>query len=201
MAGLIQDKGRTLTGQNGAFCSAETHLSRRLRDGVFSTFFSATGFCPSVYMLLAPLRRLLSMKDELQQVFDSVPEDAPRSQLEPYRELILRWRRQGRSYRRICKLLTDKCGLKVGKTSLHEFVQRRSRPRKLHPEAEPQPATITPTPPDQADIRPRNRRSPDELAAQREAIRAAYNKPVVPTEEPEEVFVYDPDKPPINRNY
>jgi hypothetical protein len=141
------------------------------------------------------------MNDELQRIFDSVPEDEPRSQLEPYRELILRWRRQGRTYRRICQLLIDRCKVKVAYGPLYRFVQRRSRPRKIQQEAEPQPVMVSPAPPDQADIRPRNRRSPDELAAQREAIRAAYNKPVGPTEEPEEVFVYDPDKPPINRNY
>ena len=47
------------------------------------------------------------MNSELQRIFDSVPEDEPRSHLEPYRELILRWRRQGRSYRRIRQLLID----------------------------------------------------------------------------------------------
>ena len=139
--------------QKHAFSSPRNLLSRRLRDSVFLTFFSATGFGPFVHMLLAPLRRVFSMKDELQQIFDSVPEDAPRSRLEPYRELILRWRRQGRTYRRICRLLNDRCKVKVAYGPLYRFVQRRSRPRYLHPEAELQPATIPPTPPDHADIR------------------------------------------------
>ncbi len=45
------------------------------------------------------------------------------------------------------------------------------------------------------------RRSPEDLAARREAIRAAYNKPVAPHEETEQVFVFDTDKPLINRNH
>ncbi len=82
------------------------------------------------------------MNEDLLRIADSVPEDGPRSRLEPYREVILRWRRQGRSYRRICQLLGDKFGLKVGRTALHEFVRRRSRPRKAAPEPEIDKATI-----------------------------------------------------------
>ena len=36
-----------------------------------------------------------------QRIYESIPADEPRSRLELYRELILHWRRQGRSYRRI----------------------------------------------------------------------------------------------------
>ena len=82
------------------------------------------------------------MNDDLLRIADSVPEDGPRSRLEPYREVILRWRRQGRSYRRICQLLGDKLELKVGRTALHEFVRRRSRLRKAAPETEIDKATI-----------------------------------------------------------
>ena len=70
------------------------------------------------------------MKDALQQIYDSVPEDEPRSRLEPYRELILQWRRQGRSYRRIQRLLSDKCQITIAYEPLRRFVKRRSRPRK-----------------------------------------------------------------------
>jgi hypothetical protein len=152
------------------------------------------------------------MKAELQRIFDNVPEDEPRSRLEPYRELILRWRRQGRTYRRIRGLLAEQYSVTVSAVMVHKFVQRRSRPRKATPESQAEPFVMTEYPPGlpapepelsqaAAPIRLRRRPSPEELAAQRDAIRAAYNKPVVPNEEPEEVFVYDPDKPPTNRNY
>src|SRR6266567_3052027 len=95
---------------------------------------------PSCAYRAEPQRMLrsgtLPMKEELQRIFDSVPEDKPRSRLEPYQELILRWRRQGRTYRRICDLLAEKCDIKVADMTLHEFVQKRSRPRKAQPEPE-----------------------------------------------------------------
>ncbi len=82
--------------------------------------------------------------EELQRIFDSVPEEEPRSRLEPYRELILRWRRQGRSYRRIRQLLAEQCSVGVTTSMLHKFVKSRSRPRKAEPEFQSEPVTIVP---------------------------------------------------------
>jgi len=63
------------------------------------------------------------MNPELQRIYDSMPEDEPRSRLDPYRELILRWRRQGRTYRRILQMLRDECRVKVAFGTLHEFAK------------------------------------------------------------------------------
>lgn len=141
------------------------------------------------------------MDERLQRIFDSLPEDAPRSRLEPYRELILRWRGQGRSYRRIRQLLNDECHVKVADMTLHEFVQRRSRPRKVQPEFQSEPAKLTPAAADQAAItRSGNRRSPEEIAALREAASAANHKPVFQHEkEIKPLFVYDPSRPLTNK--
>jgi hypothetical protein len=145
------------------------------------------------------------MDERLQSIYDSVPDPVSRSRLEPYRELILRWWRRGHSYRGICKLLSEKCGVGIGRTALQEFIQRRSRPRQVQPELQNQPVVVgdpsdrEPLPVEVVGLRPRL--SPEERVAQREAIRAAYNKPVVPQEAPKKLFVYDPDKPPINKNY
>ena len=141
-----------------------------------------------------PTSAVFSMKQELHRIFDDVPADEPRSRLEPYRELILRMRRQGRTYHRIRKLLADKCGVTVAYATLYEFIQTRSRPRKT--EGEPQPQTATP---DQPAARTYTKLSPDEAADQRAVIKALRNKPaVVPTED-RPVFVYDPDKPLTNK--
>ena len=70
-----------------------------------------------------------AMDERLQKIFDSVPADEPRSRLEPYRELILRWRRQGRTYHRIRQLLAEQCDVKVAYVTLYRFIQRRSRPQ------------------------------------------------------------------------
>jgi hypothetical protein len=140
---------------------------------------------------------VFALNEELQRIFDSVPEDAPRSPLEPYRELILRWRRQGRSYRRICQMLNDRCKVKVAYAPLYRFVQRRSRPRKTEPQSEPQLTTSAPEPqPSQtaATARLTPRRSPEELVAIREAIRTSHNKPTFPREGAKRLFTHDPDR-------
>jgi hypothetical protein len=142
------------------------------------------------------------MKPELQRIFDNTPEDDPRSSLDPYGELILRWRRQGKSYRRICKLLADKCGIQITKTPLHEFVQRRSRPRKSQPEMEAEQLSARPA----AQIQPASipsrtsgihaKLSPEEAARRRELLQSLRNKPALePKPAVLEEFHYDPDQP------
>jgi hypothetical protein len=81
---------------------------------------------------------------EEQRIFDNTPEDESRSRLEPYRELILLWRRRGRSYRRICRSLQEQSGCSVAHSTLRRFVQRHSRPRKGQPEVQAEEAIATP---------------------------------------------------------
>jgi hypothetical protein len=139
-----------------------------------------------------PMSGVLPMNGDHQRVADSVLEDEPRSRLEPYREVILRWRRQGRSYRRICKLLGDKFDLKVGRTALHEFVWRRSRPRKVAPEPEIEQPTMLATEPAQAPMLV-TKLTAEERAAQIEFIRS-LNQPTL-EEQPKQGWDFDLDKP------
>ena len=139
-----------------------------------------------------PMSGVLPMNGDHQRVADSVLEDEPRSRLEPYREVILRWRRQGRSYRRICKLLGDKFDLKVGRTALNEFVWRRSRPRKVAPEPEIDQPTMLATEPAQAPM-PMTKLTAEERAAQIEFIRS-LNQPTL-EEQPKPGWDFDLDKP------
>jgi hypothetical protein len=139
-----------------------------------------------------PMSGVLPMNGDHQRVADSVLEDEPRSRLEPYREVILRWRRQGRSYRRICKLLGDEFDLKVGRTALHEFVWRRSRPRKVAPEPEIEQPTMLATEPAQAPM-PVTKLTAEERAAQIEFIRS-LNQPTL-EEQPKQGWDFDLDKP------
>ena len=138
------------------------------------------------------------MDERLQKIFGSVPADQPRSRLEPYRELILRWRRQGRTYHRIRQLLAEECDVKVAYVTLYWFIQRRSRP-KTNPQPEAQLAIIMPVVSEEKSPLRLSRPSPEEIAAMREAARASNHKPVFTTEEPKELFVYDPDKPLTNK--
>jgi hypothetical protein len=141
------------------------------------------------------------MEQRLQQILESLPADEPRSRLEPYCELILRLRRQGRTYRRISQILAEKCDVCAPRSTLHEFVQRRSRPRIERPEEDADPAIPAPELPDQVTpIAARRRRSPEEIAAMRAAASAANHKPVFQREEEiRPLFVYDPDRALTNK--
>jgi hypothetical protein len=132
------------------------------------------------------------MNPEHQRVFDSIPEDPPRSRLEPYRDVILLWRRQGRSLRRICKLLLEKFGVRVATDTLHKFVQSRSRPRKEQSGSEIKQPPIALVEPDQT-ANSDKRLSPEERAAQVEFIRS-LNKPELEGQ-PKPRWNFDADKP------
>lgn len=104
---------------------------------------------------------VFAVTPELQQKLDSLPANEPRSRLEVFRPFILRWRREGRSYRRIQQILATECHTKVSFETLRRFVNRRTRPRKvaepdLTVEAVPQPAPATHDP--FAEARARMRR-------------------------------------------
>ena len=80
------------------------------------------------------------LSEELVKRLENLPPDEPRSKLEPLRELILAWRQQGRSYRRIQHLLREHCKVDVAYETLRRFVQRRETSRS----SEPEPVAATP---------------------------------------------------------
>jgi hypothetical protein len=131
------------------------------------------------------------MKPEFQRVYESIPADEPRSRLAPYGELIMRWRRQGRTYHRIRELLAQQFNVQVSYGVLYRFVKYRSKPRK--PEAEPeveQVSTFT--------RQPELAEQPATCMAQsgRPSLQSFRNKPAL---EPKPAvlveFHYDEDKP------
>lgn len=137
------------------------------------------------------------MNPELQRIYDNVPEDRPKSRLEPYRELILRWRRQGRSHRRIAGFLREECKVRVSGEAVRKFVNLRSRPRKAQPDLEIEPATVQPVERSSAAVSAVERiprMSIEERRAQADAIRANF-KPLFAKQEIKPLFDYDPDKP------
>lgn len=144
-----------------------------------------------------PKQTIFVLTDELERVLENLPADEPRSRLEPFRTFILRWRREGRSYRNIQEILASHCGVRVSFETLRIFVKRRSRPRKSHPEVELQPAGIAPesVPMDQlAELRKSSVLTTDDVARQRALIQNLRNQPVV-VREVRKRFVYDPDEP------
>ncbi len=133
------------------------------------------------------------LSEELVKRLENLPPDEPRSKLEPLRELILAWRQQGRSYRRIQQLLREKCKVDVAYETLRRFVQRRQRPDwpEYAGETETVPSPVTPV----------STASMDRYAEARDRIRKLKAEPVPVREPVKLLFEYDPDKPlTIDRN-
>lgn len=121
------------------------------------------------------------MTDEQRLALENLPPEEPGSRLDPFRPFILRWRREGRSYDRICEILADKCGVKVARSTLREFIKRRARPRQQIAAEESTP----PLPPSAALLVESNSRS-DRYAAERERMRRFKEAP--PPPQPRKIF-------------
>jgi len=85
--------------------------------------------------------------EELLKRLENLPPAEPRSKLEPLRAYILRWRRQGRSYRRIQQILREHCQLNVAYETLRRFVLRRENPRSAEPEPLAATSPVSAAPP------------------------------------------------------
>jgi hypothetical protein len=64
---------------------------------------------------------------KFEAILNSLPAKEPRSRLEPYGELVIEMRKRGRSYREIAQVLKKACGLKVGASTVNDFVLARSK--------------------------------------------------------------------------
>jgi hypothetical protein len=67
------------------------------------------------------------MRNEFQDILDSLAEKPPRSRLDPYSELIIEMRRRRRTYREIVNIPLDNCGLRVSISTLYDFVKAKSK--------------------------------------------------------------------------
>jgi hypothetical protein len=64
---------------------------------------------------------------KFEAILNNLPAKEPRSRLEPYSELIAEMRKRGRTYREIAHVLKKACGLKVGTSTVNDFVLARSK--------------------------------------------------------------------------
>jgi hypothetical protein len=143
-----------------------------------------------------PRSNVFVVTDDLRRTLENLPAANPRSRLEPFRGFILRWRREGRTYRNIQQILADECHVSVTHRTIIQFVKRRSRPRKPQPELEPEVPAMAPTAKLPAAV-PGRKLTPEERAAQVEYIRS-LNKPEVVVEKPKPLFDPDLSKPRTN---
>ena len=70
------------------------------------------------------------MDAKFSDILDALPDKAPRSRLELYRELNEELRRRGRTYREIAHILGEKCQVQVTAGGVHNFVRTRFRVRR-----------------------------------------------------------------------
>jgi DNA-binding transcriptional MerR regulator len=139
-----------------------------------------------------PNAEIFVVTPDLREVLDKLPAGAPRSRLEPFRAFILRWRREGRSYEEIRLILQEKCRVRATKSTIFEFVERRSRKRKLNLEPQVEEQSMAAIPVEQV-TRLSKKLTSEERAAQVEFIRS-LNKPA-PEEQPKPGWNFDVDKP------
>ncbi len=66
---------------------------------------------------------------KFEAILNSLPSKEPRSRLEPYSELITEMRKRGCTYREIAQVLKKTCGLKVGASTVNDFVLARAESR------------------------------------------------------------------------
>jgi hypothetical protein len=131
------------------------------------------------------------------KALEELSDSPPRSKLEPYRVVILRWRRRGWTYRRISETLAAECKLSVSHIAVRKFVKRAARPRKPQPALEMEPATILQAVehlPANPPARKPRKLSAEEAAQQRALIQALRNKPVA-VPEVRKRYEYNPDEP------
>ena len=70
------------------------------------------------------------MEPRFQAILNNLPAKQPRSRLEAYRELIVEMRKRGRSFREIAHVLKQSCGVKVGTSTINDFVLSRTKSTK-----------------------------------------------------------------------
>ena len=71
------------------------------------------------------------MDTRFEAILNSLPAKESRSRLEPHSELITEMRKRGHSYREITQVLKKACGLKVGTSTVNDFVLTRSKSKPM----------------------------------------------------------------------
>ena len=134
--------------------------------------------------------------DNFEEILNSLPAKSGRSRLDPYGSLIDKLLRRGRTYREIGRILAEKCNVHIAFSTIHHFVRRRSRPKRLatkgtRPKTDPGLKKIPIVGTDEKDLPAGDMAAPDDVY---QRIAALKQKPasVAATAK---VFHYDPDDP------
>ena len=92
-------------------------------------------------------------KHSFEEILAAVPPRAPRSRLEPYRELIEELRGRGVTFREIAEILANRCNVRVTRAAVHDFLRRRTRQQRPASVKQPRalPSQVAPIPVEEAD--------------------------------------------------
>ena len=137
------------------------------------------------------------MDERLRHLLDQLPERAPRSKLEPHREVIRELRKKRRTYAEIAAFFREHLQLSVAPSTIHEFVKTRARQARQAREEGPQ----LPPLPSLPSVSASSLRPPAGPALplpstdeRRERIRFLREQPAPPKPEGPR-FQFDPEEP------
>jgi IS30 family transposase len=127
---------------------------------------------------------------KLQSILDALPPKTMRSQLEPFRQLIMELRSRDRSYREIARILAEQCQIQVVPSTIHDFVRVRAHEelKKAHGIDKTKRASGGRS--TAADSQPLER-VPSDVSQRIEALKRRQ----IPESKPKPVFTYEEDEP------
>ena len=140
------------------------------------------------------MNETIFMDEKFKAIITGFSGKQDRSQLEPYRKLILELHRRGCSFRKIASVLAENFGLNVVSTTISRFVARleqedakprNTKPRKLQPKLT---TLTTPGKPAPDKVLPPS----DEV---RQKIAALKQRPAQTESDNAKRFDYNPDQP------
>ncbi len=138
------------------------------------------------------------MNDEqIQAILNALPDRRPRSRLEPYARLIDQLRKLGRTYREIEQILSEKCGISAPRSTIDDYVRRRSR-RKAKTQKSSLPSVQNRNLP--ATVHPKEKKASG-VTSEPSAVDDVYQRIAAlkqrraPVAKHTEVFHYDPNEP------
>lgn len=137
------------------------------------------------------------MDEALRQLLDQVPERAPRSKLEPHREVIRELRKKRRTYAEIAAFLREHLQLSVAPSTIHDFVKTRARQARQaaaeRVELPPAVSSLSTSPPEKK-LGPAISSPSLTAEAGRERMRVLRAQPPTANPKPSR-FAFDPTEP------
>jgi len=138
------------------------------------------------------------MKEQLQEILDSLGEKTPRSRLAPYLDFIVALRRRKYTYREIRQILYEKCQVRISVSTLHDFLRTRKKATRavrttdVKISQKPQGKAVS----ERTSIPEENGKSASISSSDEIRQRIARLKQRPPQPEPNKcIFEYDPDQP------